>query len=134
TSVMCDTMMLALWIWAAVLWIKGLDLPKPLYLFSASLLIAASALTKYFAASLILLLLTYSIFHRRRLESRLWYLLIPVAVLIQYQLWTLSLYGEGLLSDAISYASNEGKDWTGVVGQTLLGLSFLGGCTLPVLA
>jgi hypothetical protein len=134
TGVMCDNMMLALWIWAAVLWIKGLDLPKPLYLLSASLLIAASALTKYFAASLIVLLLTYSIFHRRRLENRLWYLLIPVAALVQYQLWTQSLYGQGLLSDAFSYASNEGKDWTGIVGQTLLGLSFLGGCALPALA
>ncbi len=134
TSVMCDTMMLALWVWAAVLWMEGLDRPRPMYLFSASLLMAACALTKYFGASLLLLLFAYSVVHRRRLERRLWYLLIPVAVLIQYQLWTHDLYGQGLLSDAVSYASNEGKDWSGVVGQTLIGLSFLGGCALPALA
>jgi hypothetical protein len=134
TSVMCDTMMLALWVWAAVLWIKGLDPPKPVYLLSSAVLVAACAVTKYFGASLIPLLLVYSLVRRRRLESRLWYLLIPVAALIQYQLWTIDAYGQGLLSDAASYASNEGKDWSGIVGQILLGLSFLGGCTLPTLA
>lgn len=133
TSVMCDTLMLALWIWAAVLWIKGLDLPKPIYLFSSGVLLGACALTKYFGASLLLLLFVYSLARRRRLESRLWFLLIPVAILIEYQLWTIDLYGQGLLSDAVSYASNEGKDWSGVVGQLLLGVSFLGGCTLPAL-
>jgi hypothetical protein len=133
TSVMCDTMMLALWVWAAALWIKGLDPPKPLYLFSSGILLAACALTKYFGVSLVPLLLVYSLVRRRRLENRLWYLLIPVAALIEYQLWTIDLYGQGLLSDAVSYASNEGKDWSGVVGQTLLGISFLGGCTLPAL-
>jgi len=133
TSVMCDTMMLAFWVWAAALWIKGLDLPKPLYLFSSGILLAACALTKYFGASLLPLLLVYSLVRRRRLENRLWYLLIPVAALIEYQLWTIDLYGQGLLSDAVSYASNEGKDWGGIVGQTLLGMSFLGGCSLPAL-
>ena len=132
TSIMCDTMMLALWVWAAVFWIKGLDPPNPLYLATSGILIAACALTKYFGASLILLLLVYSL-NRRRYRS-LWYLLIPIAALIQYQLWTESIYGQGLLSDAVSYASNEGKDWGSVIGQSLMGLSFLGGCTLPALA
>src|SRR5215472_10896446 len=133
TSVMCDTMMLALWVWAALFWIQGLERHRPLYLLSSSLLLAAAALTKYFGASLIPLLIVYSIVRLRRPEKSLLYLLIPTAALIAYQWWTQDLYGQGLLSDAVSYASNEGKDWSGIVGQTLIGLSFLGGCTLPAL-
>ena len=42
-SVMCDPMMLALWLWGAIFWIEGLDLQKPSYLAISVLLIAASA-------------------------------------------------------------------------------------------
>lgn len=133
TSVMCDTLMLALWIWAAIFWIKGLDPPKPLYLFASAILISASALTKYYGVSLVPLLLAYSLFRRRRIDARLWYLLIPIAALIQYQLWTIHLYGQGLLSDAVSYTFDESTDQSGLFAQLLLGLSFAGGCTLPAL-
>ena len=133
TSVMCDTLMLALWIWASIFWIKGLDPPKPLYLLSSALLLSACALTKYFGVCLIPLLLAYSIFRRRGLETRLWYLLIPVAALIEYQLWTTNLYGQGLLSGAVSYTVRENTAQSGLLAQLLLGLSFAGGCTLPAL-
>jgi hypothetical protein len=133
TSVMCDTTMLALWIWAAFFWIKGLDPPRPLYLFSSAALLSACALTKYFGVSLVLLLFVYSTVRRGRIEIRLWYLLIPIAALIQYQLWTLHIYGQGLLTTAVSYTFHEATDRSGLLGQTLLGLSFTGGCMLPAL-
>jgi len=133
TSIMCDTMMLALWIWAAIFWIKGLDRPKPLYLFASAALISACALTKYYGISLIPLLLAYSLFRRRHFETRLWYLLIPVAALIEYQLWTTRLYGQGLLSAAVSYTFHENTAPSGLFPQLLLGLSFAGGCALPAL-
>jgi hypothetical protein len=133
TSVMCDTTMLALWIWAAFFWIKGLDPPKPLYLLSSAGLLSACALTKYFGVSLVLLLFVYSTVRRGRIEIRLWYLLVPIAALIQYQLWTLHLYGQGLLTTAVSYTFREATGRSGILGQTLLGVSFTGGCTLPAL-
>lgn len=133
TSVMCDTMMLALWIWAAIFWIKGLDPPKPLYLFVSAALISTCALTKYYGISLIPLLLVYSLARRRRFDTRLWYLLIPVAALIEFQLWTSNLYGRGLFSAAVSYTFNENTAQSGLFAQLLLGLSFAGGCTLPAL-
>src|SRR3954463_9060610 len=49
-SVMCDPMMLALWIWALIFWIEGVDSDKPALLASSATLIAASALAKYFGA------------------------------------------------------------------------------------
>src|SRR5205823_649389 len=48
TSVMCDVMMLAFWIWATVLWMEGLDEGKRSYLIASSLLLTSAALTKYF--------------------------------------------------------------------------------------
>ena len=39
-SVMCDTIMLALWLWAIIFWIEGLEPQKPLYLAISVVLIA----------------------------------------------------------------------------------------------
>src|SRR5260370_6947501 len=59
-SVMCDTMMLALWVWAVILWIEGLEPRKAWYLAGSGVLIAAGPLPKYFGASLIFLLAAHS--------------------------------------------------------------------------
>jgi hypothetical protein len=134
TGVMCDVMMLALWVWAVIFWLQGIDSGKPLHFAASSVLIAACALTKYFGASLILLLPAYSLLQQRRLGAWLWYLFIPVAGLAGYQLWTKALYGRGLLWDAAQYArSPEHVDQASRLISGLVGLSFLGGCALPIL-
>jgi Dolichyl-phosphate-mannose-protein mannosyltransferase len=134
TGVMCDVMMLALWVWAVIFWLKGIDSGNPLHFAVSSALIAACALTKYFGASLILLLPAYSILRRRRLGAWVWYLFIPIAGLIWYQLWTKALYGRGLLWDAAHYAqSPQHVDQASRLTSGLVGLSFLGGCALPIL-
>jgi len=134
TGVMCDVMMLALWIWAVIFWLQGIDSGKPLHFVASSVLIAACALTKYFGASLILLLTAYSFLKQRRAGTWVWYLLIPVASLMGYQFWTKALYGRGLLWDAAQYArSPEHVDQASRFTSGLVGLSFLGGCALPIL-
>jgi hypothetical protein len=133
-SVMCDTMMVALWVWAVILWIEGLQPREAWYLAGAGVLIAASALTKYFGASLILLLAAYSFARLRRSGNWIWYLLIPVGALVGYELWTHALYGQGLLSSAAHFASTERTSrHASRLSVTLVGLSFTGGCTLSVL-
>src|SRR6266446_9961266 len=77
-SVMCDTMMVALWVWAVILWIEGIEPRKAWYLAGSGVLIAAAVLTKYFGAALILVLAAYSLARLRRFGSWMWYLLIPV--------------------------------------------------------
>ena len=72
---------------------------------ASGLLVALCALTKYFGMCLIPLLLVYSLVERRRAESWLLALLIPVAILAGYQGLTHALYGQGLLADAASYAT-----------------------------
>lgn len=128
TSVMCDTMMLALWIMAMVLWVEGLDPMRPGYLVSAGLVIGACALTKYFGIALIPLLLAYSIVRRRRLENWAWYLLIPVVIVAGYQFWARELYGTVLLGDAVRYvlSRQEGS----VLANTMIGAAFVGGCAI----
>jgi hypothetical protein len=133
-SVMCDTMMVALWVWAVILWMEGLQPRKAWYLAWAGVLIAASALTKYFGASLILLLAAYSFARLRRLGNWAWYLLIPVGALVSYELWTHALYGHGLLASAADYARTQRASLhASRLSMALVGLSFTGGCTLSVL-
>lgn len=131
TSVMCDTMMVALWVVAAILWIEHLEPEKPAYLVAAAFLIAVCALTKYYGGSLILLLFAYSLARLRRLGSWVWYLSIPLLILLGYQFWTRTLYGAGALSGAVSFARSlrHAQSASGLA-MGLVGSSFLGGCML----
>ena len=100
-------MMVAFWIWAVILWIEGLQPRKAWYLAGSGVLIAASALTKYFGAALILLLAAYSLVRLRRLGSWMLYLLIPIGALGGYEFWTRGLYGQGLFLGAAEFAGKQ---------------------------
>jgi len=133
STLMCDMITLAFWMLAVVFWIKGLDEPvRPLYLTTSALLIAASALTKYFAVSLIPLLLVYSLVRQRNVRSWIGYLAIPVVILGAYEFYTHELYGYGLISQAVQHRSGD-RLLEGRSGRTLVGLAFTGGCALSAL-
>lgn len=143
-SVMCDTMMLALWMLATIFWIEAEDDGKPAFFIVSGFLIGASALTKYFGAALIPLLLVYSLVRRRaKLKERArpyslgilaLALLIPVAMLVIYNIWTANLYGQGLLTRATEFAPSE-REFLQVpyVTSGLVTASFAGACALPAL-
>ena len=97
--------MLASWIFAVDLWIEGFERRNRLYLSASGLLIAASALTKYFGISLIPLLLVYSVMRERRLGNWAWYLLFE-SCLAGYQVWMKLFTAAGPLLDAAEYASS----------------------------
>ncbi len=133
-TVMCDMLMLAFWVWAVVLWVRGIEKDAPVTLLASGALVALSALTKYFGVSLIPLLVVYALLERKPL--RLWApgLLVPVAALLAYQSATASMYGRGLLFDAASYATGiQTSAGPGVVIKALTGLSFTGGCFIASL-
>jgi 4-amino-4-deoxy-L-arabinose transferase-like glycosyltransferase len=134
TTVMCDILMLALWMLALVFWLEAENSGQHWQFALAAIFIAACALTKYFGIALLPLLLAYSLSKRRRIAVSIAYLAIPVLLLALYQHWTRGLYGRGLLSDAIQYASlhNRGHELS-FPAKTLLGLVFTGGCALPAL-
>jgi 4-amino-4-deoxy-L-arabinose transferase-like glycosyltransferase len=134
TSVMCDTLMLALWLWAIIFWIEGLEPQRPSYLIISVLLITLCALTKYFGAALVLLLAAYSLARQRRLGSWAWYLLLPIAVLTGYQHWTKTLYGLRMISEAAHMSAGvRHARQSSALATTLVDLSFVGGLTLPAL-
>jgi len=131
-SVMCDVMMLAFWVWAAFLWIEGLEESKLLLLIASASLIALCALTKYFGIALVPLLFVYAIAKQRRIGAWALCMLIPIATLLAYQLWTRHLYGHGLLSGAAGYAIHKRDFGRNFWAVTLLyGIDFIGGCALP---
>jgi 4-amino-4-deoxy-L-arabinose transferase-like glycosyltransferase len=133
-SVMCDTMMVAFWLWAIIFWIEGLEPQKPGYLALSALLITLCALTKYFGAALILLLAAYSLARLRRFGSWTWHLLLPILVLAGYQHWTKAIYGVRMITSAahLSTGMRQARR-ASTLAKTLVDLSFVGGCALPAL-
>jgi 4-amino-4-deoxy-L-arabinose transferase-like glycosyltransferase len=131
SGVMCDTMMLAIWVVAVLFWIKGLEPFSPGYLLASAILMAACPLTKYFGMALVPLLFVYSLVRLRRLGSWILFLLIPICTLAGYQMWTHSLYGRGLLSDAAQYTNSLPQvPGPSRLAKSFVGLAFLGGCSL----
>lgn len=134
-SVMCDVMMMAFWIWAAVLWMEGFDDGKRSYLIAASVLLTCAALTKYFGICLLPLLLAYSIARKRRMGWWALYFLVPIVLLALYQLWTMRLYGHAMFSDAFNFAHTEQavNGTASFLASAFVCASFVGGCTLSAL-
>ena len=134
SSVMCDVMMLAGWLWACILWIDGLEKNKLALLISAGTVLGGCALAKYFGAALIPLLLVYSIVRQRRLGRWAWCLLIPLVMLAGYEFWTRDLYGQGLITHAAVFSAEMRTNaQASMLARTLGVLSFLGGSMLPAL-
>ncbi len=132
TSVMCDTMMVALWLWSLVFWMEGLAENRPMKLWLSALLIASCGLTKYFGLALIPLLLAYSLMERRKIGPWLACLLLPVAVMAGYEWLTRELYGRGLLSEALVFTGNQ-RMGGNLPLKILVGLAFSGGLIIILL-
>src|SRR5882724_810491 len=60
TTVMCDVLMLAFWVWALVFWIEATERKRPGYFALAAMLMTLAALTKYFGACLLPLVIAWS--------------------------------------------------------------------------
>lgn len=135
-TVMSDVTMLAFWVFAVFWWMDGMETKRHASFMFAGMLIAASALTKYFGMMLIPLLLAYSLAKERRARVWMLHFLIPCGVLAWYQWATHRLYGRGLLTDAMSYASASGGA-PNIFGRftaakTVVTFGFTGGCLAGV--
>jgi 4-amino-4-deoxy-L-arabinose transferase-like glycosyltransferase len=134
TGVMCDVWLLAFWVWSIECWKRALERTSAWFLFLASVLVAAAALTKYFGVALVPLLAVYTLARERRVTHRILYLLIPILVIASYEAITKAKYGQGLFSSAMLVSWNENaKPDQHFVHRLLIGLSFTGGCLLSLL-
>lgn len=137
TTVMSDMTMLAFWVWAVLLWVRGIQGNRALFLWLGALLIAPCTLAKYIGLALIPLLFAYSLAARRRLGWWVLPLLLPVAVVGAYEWVNYLLYGHGLLADAAAYTTKYATTQSLQGGATpiqkvLMTLTFAGGCTATV--
>lgn len=134
TTVMCDMIMLALWVWSLILWERGLRLAHAPSLVAAALLAGLCALAKYFGIALIPLLALAALQQRRKVGPHLLLLLVPLLMLAAYQQATAVLYGRGLLLDAAAYATEQQAESPGqYLARLVCGLSFTGGCAASLL-
>ena len=134
TNVMCDVMLLALWLWSIELWLAGLEKNRNSLLAVSALLAAAATLTKYFGIALVPLLAAYTIFRDWKKWPHLLFLLIPIAAAVAFELWTKAQYGRGLFTAAMFFARGATKTFgQAAPAQVLIGLAFTGGCLVTVL-
>jgi hypothetical protein len=133
TSLMCDTMMLAFFVWAIAVWIAGCEEQSQKKLALAAIFILLGALTKYFALALVPLLITYSFARNRKIELSWLWMAVPIAGMSVYEILTRHFYGTGLISSALFYASREQTYTAGIGDRLLVGLAFAGGCLAPIL-
>jgi len=129
TTVMCDVLMLAFWVWAIVLWTEGMERNDFGRLAAAGLLIAFAVMTKYYGACLVPLLGAYGLFCKRRPGRWIVYLMIPLATLFVYLVATQMLYGHNLFFRAMEFTSFWEENFGGSrTTATLAALTFTGGC------
>jgi hypothetical protein len=134
TGVMSDTLALCCWVWAVVLWDRGLRAPHRGLLFLSAGLVACAALTKFIGIGLIPLLLAYAVIYGRS-RGKGWpaalapalALGLPVFVLAAYQWVTAVFYGHGLIVEAGAYVLAFRKPLDAFALDVATGLAHLGG-------
>lgn len=134
SNVMCDVMLLALWVWSIEFWLAGLARGKHWCLGVSAALAVGATLTKYFGISLVPLLLIYSVVRERRLRPIFAYLCIPLIALLAYEWITKACYGRPLFTSAMLYLGEVAATVKMPVHRSFLtGCSFVGGCMISAL-
>ncbi len=134
TTLMCDVPMLALWVWAVVMWERALNDGHPARFLAAGTLAGLAVLTKYSALTFLPLLLILGLLHKRRPGGWWLWLAVPVAMMGVYEFATGRLYGQGLISAAADYAAERRSSFEGGwTAKGIIGLAFAGGSLLPTL-
>ncbi len=131
TDLMCDVLLLAFWVWSLAWFERGLQRNQWLPFLVSGVLAALAFLTKYPGFALVPLLAAWGVIRLRRAGTWILAPLIPLAVAAGYELLTRRLYGNGLLTHAVSYAAITRVH--SPVRDTVVGLAFAGGCLLPIL-
>jgi len=128
STVMCDVLLLAFWVWAVVLWVEGVENNQPAKTVAAAALVTLAILTKYFGVALVPLLAAHGLAQKRKPGGWLAALLIPLAALGGYQWLTHRWYGHALFTAAAGF-SNASHTSFGFSkpAACLIALSFVGG-------
>ena len=133
-TMMTDLPMTALWVWATALWLHGLDERRPTANAVSGLLIGLAALTKYFAISLVPLLLVYTLLSGRKRWARAVWLILPIVLLGLLDLYTHWRYGMSQFLATSGALKAFHEQYAQDLGRKILtGLAFLGAGGAPAL-
>ncbi len=135
TTLMCDVLMLAFWMWALVFWERALGKGQGRWQFiGAGLLAGLAALTKYSAVTLLPLLAVLGVLRTRKLGWWMLGLAVPLLMVLGYEWTTAGIYGTDLLSAASYHARTFRSVFPGGgKARGIIGLAFAGGSLLPLL-
>lgn len=127
TNLMTDVPMLAFYLCSMALWLRGFEGKSHSKMVLAMVIACAGVLTKYFAVTVAPLLFVYALLNTRRVSWWALSLLLPVCALVGYEILVRSRYGVDPIAAAGEFSRATKADSGGVVWNTLIGLSFLGG-------
>jgi tetratricopeptide (TPR) repeat protein len=134
TSLMCDTTMLAFWIWSLVLWERALSKGEFGNFASAGLLAGLCILTKYSGLSLLPLLAASALLKERKIGRWAFALIIPLAMVSGYEYAAYRKYGVFLFGIASDFSRQVSPtSLADLPARLLSGLVFAGGCAAPAL-
>ena len=134
TTLMCDVMLLALWVWAVFFFEQAFEKDAPSLFLVSGILAGLAVYAKFVGVALAPLLAAFGLVRQRRLG--LWALAPLLALLFAgfYEWASYHLYGKGMLLLAAGAASHEGiLHPSSFLERTVIGLSYLGGAFLPLL-
>ena len=134
-TVMTDIPMVACYVWAIELWMRGLDSKKNLPFVLSGLVLGLGILMKYFCITALPLLMAYTLARKRRFDPALYYLLIPIFIVGLYVIYGMVAYNINLLTSAADYALSYEREREGnsLWDRGLIGLIFTGGCIVPLI-
>ena len=132
TTLMCDVMLLAFWVWTLVFFEQGLKKILLLRSLRADVWPAWPYGPNFFGLGLVPLLVVYGLFRTRRAGCWLLAPGLPLLFAAGYEWAGFALYGHDMFFSAAHYASqyrnvSSNKPWE----KMIVGLGFLGGCFLP---
>ena len=134
TTLMADVLATALWTWAVVAWVRGLQEEETGWLLAGALLAGLCLLTKFVGLALLPLLLAYTALRYRRLDRRMLLLAVPLGVALLYRARMLARYGVDPFRAVGSFALEVRQaSKASALELPWLGLGYLGGTCLPAL-
>lgn len=133
TTVMTDLPMVALYVWAAYFWIRALDEGKGWAFAAAAITITLATLLKYYAITLVPLLLVYTLVRQRGVGIWMVYLLSPLVPIALFLWAAYAQYGVNLLTLASGTALDPTvRDEGAPFSRDVIALIFVGGCFAPL--
>ncbi len=129
TTVMCDILMLAFLVWAAALWVKGIEAENKGALWGSAFAMAACVLTKYSGIAAMPAFVVYAFLRRRWSGGWMWAFAVPAAALAGYLSFSVVSYGHAGFGEAVT----QSRTAKTIAANAFIGLAFIGGCIAPLM-